>query len=159
MGVGFEVPPTVEETVCPWPPLNEDGGLSAPLAPCLPARCHASRHDDSGLNPRTCKAAPVKCCPSKSCLGHGVSSQQWKPQLRQRTDSTWAGPVQSPCCWEGACSLQMPTLQWLCGGFSRVVGDSEDRQQGMRCPLYPFNFFTSHSPKSPFWLGGGGARL
>jgi hypothetical protein len=32
-------------------PLDQDAELSAsPPAPCLPARCHASCHDDNGLN-------------------------------------------------------------------------------------------------------------
>jgi hypothetical protein len=32
----------------------------------LPSSCL----DDTGLNLWTCKPAPIKCCPSKSCLGH-----------------------------------------------------------------------------------------
>ena len=32
-------------------PLDENAGLSAPSsAPCLPAGCHASCHDNNGLN-------------------------------------------------------------------------------------------------------------
>jgi hypothetical protein len=32
-------------------PVDQDGDLSAPSsAPCLPAHCYASCHDDKGLN-------------------------------------------------------------------------------------------------------------
>ena len=58
------------------PPLD-----CLPPAPCLHRCCRVSHHGDNGLNLRICKPAPMKCFRSKSCLGHGVSSQQWK--LRQ----------------------------------------------------------------------------
>ena len=44
------------------------------LAPCLPAHCRASRHDDKEPNLWNCKSAPITC----NGQGHGVSSQQWK---------------------------------------------------------------------------------
>jgi hypothetical protein len=43
-------------------PLEQDVELSAPPAPYLPGCCHASLLDDNGLNLRTCKPAPIKCC-------------------------------------------------------------------------------------------------
>ena len=63
-GVGFEfsyaqAPPTEEESllmdacgrVSSWMPLDQDVELSAPFpASCLPACCHASHHDDNGVN-------------------------------------------------------------------------------------------------------------
>jgi hypothetical protein len=36
-----------------------------------------SHLDDNGLILWTCKPAPTKCCPYKSCLAHGVCSQQY----------------------------------------------------------------------------------
>jgi hypothetical protein len=33
-----------------WLPSDQDAELSAPPALCLPAYCHASCHDDNGLN-------------------------------------------------------------------------------------------------------------
>jgi len=56
-------------------PVDQDAELSVlSPAPCLPRCCHASCHDDNGLNIRNCKPVPVKCCSYKSCFGHGVSS-------------------------------------------------------------------------------------
>jgi hypothetical protein len=46
--------------------------------------------DDNGLNLWTCKLAPIKCCPYKSCLGHGVCSQQQTPNSDNRP------PLQKP---------------------------------------------------------------
>jgi hypothetical protein len=46
------------------------------MLPCL--------HLDNGLNFGTCKPAPIKCCPYKSCLGYGVCSQQ----KNAKTDGT-----------------------------------------------------------------------
>jgi hypothetical protein len=43
--------------------LDEDVELSAPPAPCLPACCHASCHDNNELNLWTSKPEPIKCCP------------------------------------------------------------------------------------------------
>jgi hypothetical protein len=60
-------------------PVDQDVELLAPPTPCLPAHCHASHHDNSGLNLRTCEPAPIVCL-YKSCLGHDVSSQQWNPK-------------------------------------------------------------------------------
>jgi hypothetical protein len=34
-----------------------------------------SCHNDNGQNFWVCKPASVKCCPCRSCLGHGVCSQ------------------------------------------------------------------------------------
>ena len=55
MEVGFEVSyaqatPSVEQSPL-LPLVNQDVELLAPsLAPYLPACCHASHHDDNGLN-------------------------------------------------------------------------------------------------------------
>jgi hypothetical protein len=43
-------------------PSDQGIELLAPPAPCLPC-CHASCHDDNGLNLWKCKPAPIKCCP------------------------------------------------------------------------------------------------
>ena len=54
VGLGFEVSYTqATPSVAHSPlllPLDQDIGLLAPPAPCLPGCCHASRHDDNGLN-------------------------------------------------------------------------------------------------------------
>jgi hypothetical protein len=40
-----------EETVSSWLPSDQDAEHSAPSpAPCLPVLCHASCHEDNGLN-------------------------------------------------------------------------------------------------------------
>ena len=55
MGTGFEVPYaqaalSVEDSPLLLP-VDQDVELSAPSpVPCLPACCHASRHNDNGLN-------------------------------------------------------------------------------------------------------------
>jgi len=54
--------PSCLETVF-WLPLEQDVGLSAPLAWGLSGCCHASRHDDNELNFWTCKPALIKCYP------------------------------------------------------------------------------------------------
>ena len=41
-------------------PANQNIEL---LAPCLTVCCHASHHDDNGLNLSNCKPVPVKCFP------------------------------------------------------------------------------------------------
>jgi hypothetical protein len=46
-----------------WLSSEQDVELSAPPAPFLPGCCHASCHDDNGLNLRTSKPAPIKSCP------------------------------------------------------------------------------------------------
>jgi hypothetical protein len=48
--------------------LNSSSTMPAWMLPC-------SLLDDNGLNLWTCESAPIKCCPYKSCLGHGVCSQ------------------------------------------------------------------------------------
>jgi hypothetical protein len=55
MEVGFEVihAQAMHGVVHSLPllPADQDVELSVPsLAPCLPACCHASHHDDNGLN-------------------------------------------------------------------------------------------------------------
>ena len=50
------------KTVFCWLPQKQDIELSVPPSPCLLRCCHDSHHDDNGLNFRTCKPAPVKCC-------------------------------------------------------------------------------------------------
>ena len=67
------------QIVFSWVPSEQDVELSAPPAPCLPGCCSAFHLDDNGLTLWTCKPAPIKYCFFRSCLGHGVSSQQWKP--------------------------------------------------------------------------------
>jgi hypothetical protein len=49
--------------------LGSSCTMPAWMLPC-------SHLGDSGLNLRTCKSGPIKCCSYKSCLGHGVCSQQ-----------------------------------------------------------------------------------
>ena len=51
--------------------------LSSSPAPCLPAQCDALHHDDNGLNLWTVSQPQLNVFLYKSCLGHGVSSQQW----------------------------------------------------------------------------------
>ena len=70
----------VWKIVSSWLPLDQDVELSAPPAPSLPTRCHASHGDDNGLN--LWNQSQVNVCLYESCLVHGVSSQQWKPKLR-----------------------------------------------------------------------------
>ena len=41
---------SLQNIVSSWLPWDQDVELSAPPVPCLPARCHASHHDN-GLNP------------------------------------------------------------------------------------------------------------
>jgi hypothetical protein len=65
------------ESFSSWLPLNQDLELSAPPAPCLPAHCHATRHEDDGLKTSEPVSQPqlyVVLC--KHCLSHGVPSQQ-----------------------------------------------------------------------------------
>lgn len=47
--------------------------LSSSSSTCLPARHHAPRHDDSGLNLSTVSEPPQLTY--KICCGHGVSAQ------------------------------------------------------------------------------------
>jgi hypothetical protein len=45
-------------------PSEQDVEFLAPSSvPGLPGQCHASCHDDHGLNLRTSKTAPIKWCP------------------------------------------------------------------------------------------------
>ena len=69
-------PCPVLKTISSWLPSDQDVELSALTAPCLPTYCHASYHDDNGLDLWTCKPATIKCFLCKSCCGCGVSSQQ-----------------------------------------------------------------------------------
>ena len=47
-----------------WLLSYQDVELLAPsITPCLPECCHASCHDDNGLNLWNCKPVPVKCPP------------------------------------------------------------------------------------------------
>jgi hypothetical protein len=55
-GLWYLPPSCLDETL-----LDEDVELSVPPVPYLPGCCHASCHDDSRLDLRTCKPAPVKC--------------------------------------------------------------------------------------------------
>ena len=43
-------------------PLEQDVELSVPPVSWLPACCHASYHDDNGLNLRINKPDSIKCC-------------------------------------------------------------------------------------------------
>jgi hypothetical protein len=62
MGLGFQI-----LLIAACKPVfclpSEDVALSAPPASFLPGCCPASCHDDNGLNVRTCKLAPINCCP------------------------------------------------------------------------------------------------
>jgi hypothetical protein len=67
------------DPVSSWLPLDQDVELLAPPAPSLSAPCHASHHDNNGLDLSNCKPAPMKCFVlffDKSCHGYDVSSQQ-----------------------------------------------------------------------------------
>ena len=58
-----QAPPSVWKTVPFWLPLNQDVELSAPSPPTgLPECCHASHHDDNGVNLWNCKPASIICC-------------------------------------------------------------------------------------------------
>ena len=67
------------------PPSAEDSlflaalELSAPPAPSLPAGCHASCHNDNRPNLKLVSQPQLNVCLYKSVLGHGVFSQQQKP--------------------------------------------------------------------------------
>jgi hypothetical protein len=77
--------------------LSSSWTMPAWMRPC-------SCLDDNGLNLWTCKPAPIKCHPCKSCLGHGICS--WNPKLRQ--------PLQGlqPIGWESLHWTNSLTL-WL----------------------------------------------
>ena len=65
-------------------PSDQDVELPDPsLAPCLPGCYQAYLHDDNGLTSETVSQAKLKVVLYKSCLGHGVCAQQWKPKQRQ----------------------------------------------------------------------------
>jgi hypothetical protein len=50
-GHGDPPPSCLTDSVFSWFPLEQDAELSAPSpAPFLPGYCHASCHDDNGLN-------------------------------------------------------------------------------------------------------------
>ena len=51
--------------------------LSAIPLPCLFGCCHNSWRDNNGL--RNCSQSKFNIVLYKSCLGHGVFLQQWKP--------------------------------------------------------------------------------
>jgi hypothetical protein len=65
--VGFEVSYMLKsgqcDTVFSSLPVDQDIELSALPVPCLPGCCHASHHDDNGLNLQNCRTAPVKWFP------------------------------------------------------------------------------------------------
>ena len=87
MGVNFEVSYAQAMTSVAHSPLllpeDQDVELSAPsLALSLPTCCYPFCHGGNGLNLCDSKAASIKMFLCKSCHGHGVSSQQWKPKLR-----------------------------------------------------------------------------
>jgi hypothetical protein len=60
-------------------PVDQDVELSAPSpAPCLPADCHASQHDDNGLKKtsETVSRSQLDVFLYKICASHDVSSKQ-----------------------------------------------------------------------------------
>jgi hypothetical protein len=66
-GVGFEVSntqaiPSMTHSLLLLP-VEQDVELLAPSAPYLTAPCHASCHDDNGLNLGNCMSAPTKHSP------------------------------------------------------------------------------------------------
>ena len=64
------------QTVFSWLPSNQDTELSTPSpVPCLLGYYFAS-HLDNGLNLITSKQLQLNVVLYKTCLGHGVSSQQ-----------------------------------------------------------------------------------
>ena len=72
----WDPPLSCLRTFSSWLPFDEDVELTAPPAAFQPGCCCASCHDDNGLKLWNYKPAPIKCCPYKCCLGHGVCSQQ-----------------------------------------------------------------------------------
>ena len=63
-------------------PADQDAELSAPSpAPCLPGCCHASSLMIMDWTSEPVSQPLLVIFPYKGCLGHGVSSQQWKPSL------------------------------------------------------------------------------
>jgi hypothetical protein len=65
---------SAEELVSFWLPLGQDVELSAPPAPFLPALCHASCHDDNGLNLWNCKPVPIAEVAQSQNNTHGMHS-------------------------------------------------------------------------------------
>jgi hypothetical protein len=64
VGAGFDVSyaqatPSVAHSLL----IPEELSAQSVCLSCLPGCCHASYHDDNGLNLRTCKPAPIKCFP------------------------------------------------------------------------------------------------
>jgi hypothetical protein len=66
-----------------WQPSDQDVELYTMPAWMLPYSCL----DNSGLNLGTSKPAPIKCCPYKCCLFHGICSQQQNPKTEVGTGS------------------------------------------------------------------------
>ena len=94
-----------EDARLSWLPLNQDVELSAPPAPHLPACCHTSAMTIMDRTSETVSQLQLNVCLYTSCLGHGVSSQQWKPSVRQpiykqcQTLRYWVFEV-NVCTWE-----------------------------------------------------------
>lgn len=90
VGVALEVPPSWGRVCLSWLQSDQDAQLSAPSwAPCLSGHCHVSCHDDNGLNLRNYKPATTKFFLYKSCLGHGLLSQQWSPKTAMHMFYHW----------------------------------------------------------------------
>ena len=62
-----------------WLQLGHDAELLALLGPCLPACYHVSCMMITDWASENVSQPQRKIVLCKSCLGHGVSSQQWKP--------------------------------------------------------------------------------
>ena len=82
LGVGFETLLLAAWDSAFCLPLEQRVEVSAPPAPRLPAQCHASGHDDNGLNLRTSKSGPIKCFPVKEFPQQMVAAHTFNP-------STW----------------------------------------------------------------------
>jgi hypothetical protein len=100
-------------------PMDQDVKLSAPPAPCLPTCYYGPYLDDNGLNLWNCKPAPIKFCPYKNCLGHGVSSQQQNPKTNK---VLLCNPVWPETHLETQANLELPAtfLQPSCYSLSKL---------------------------------------
>ena len=125
--VGFDAPPSAEQSVFSCLPSEQDVELSTPPAPCLSAAAmlFAMMIIDRTLEPVSQPHLNVVLY--KGYLGHGVSSQQWKPQLRQLGSQL---KIQQPSGLEKDSSMVWSTCsahrEWLEDqSFVDLSGDSE----------------------------------
>ena len=73
-------PGRLQMTVSFWLPSDQNAEFSATFPDtCLPVHCPVSLCDDNERNLWNCKLVVMRCLSFRSCLGHGISSQQWNP--------------------------------------------------------------------------------